>query len=119
MELQTTQVRIKKNCIIQEGSDGTVVWMTPSRAQLLCDHGAVEIIGSAQPYIGPSETKPAGPESKKSLPAAQDGPSIDSAASSEDGTAELQSSAAAAPASPLSNPSPLVKPKRGRPPKSR
>jgi hypothetical protein len=81
MEAKTAQVRIKPRCIIAEGASGTIVWLTPSRARLLIDGGAVELVNT----VGPTETKPVGATEKKSLPAAPAGPSTDSASSNPPG----------------------------------
>lgn len=95
MESPSTHCRVKPNCIIEEGCDGAIIWVTPSRARLLADAGAVDLIGE-QPEIGPSETKPAGPSEKKSYPAATDSPSTDLASSTESGKAGQSSSSAVA-----------------------
>jgi hypothetical protein len=80
MELKTAQIRIRKRAIIAEGASGSVVFVTPSRARLLIDGGAADLVNA-----GPSQTKPAGPSEKKSLPAAPAGPSTDSAPSNPPG----------------------------------
>lgn len=80
MEAKTAQIRIRKRAIIAEGAGGTVVFVTPSRARLLIDGGAADLVNA-----GPSQTKPAGPSEKKFSAAAPAGPSTDSASSSEPG----------------------------------
>lgn len=94
-EFKTAQLRVKAKCIIAEGSSGTVFWATPARARALIDAGAAELMNA-----GPSEFKPVGHLEKKSLAAAQDGRSTDSALSSAHGTAAQQSASAEDPALP-------------------
>jgi hypothetical protein len=90
-ELKTAQLRVKRKAIIAEGGGGTIFWATPSRAQLLIDAGAVELMNAEQPTIGPAATKPAGPTQtkepieKKSSATAPAGPSTDLAQSSQPG----------------------------------
>lgn len=104
MDAKTAQVRIKPNTIIEEGTGGSIVWMTPARARMLVDNGAVEMFSgklpTVQPEGGPSETKPAGPEEKKSSAAGQTGPLTDSVPSTGSATAAQQSASAAALVSP-------------------
>lgn len=130
MEAKTAQVRIKRRQIIAEGAGlmrcplhcsdpncshgGPVVYVTPSRAKLLVDASAVDLVGA-----GPSEIKPAGPlekkdkdEKKASSPAAPAGLSTDSAPSVESGKAVSSSASEAAPASPKAKSQPSKK--RGR-----
>jgi len=92
-ELKTAQLRVKRKAIIAEGGGGTIFWATPSRARLLIDAGACELMNATiQPVVGPAATKPAGPAQtkepieKKSSAAAPVGPSTDSALSSPPGT---------------------------------
>lgn len=80
MEAKTTQLRIRPRCIIAEGAGGSIVWVTPSRARLLIDGGAAELVNA-----GPSETKPVGALEKKSLAAVPAGPSTDSVSSEKPG----------------------------------
>lgn len=81
---RTTQVRIKDGHIVDGFSPGTVVWMTPKRAQMFMDMGVIEIIGAPK-APGPDEIKPAEPSAKKSSDAPSTGPLIGSASSSEPG----------------------------------
>jgi len=105
-----------RKCPVNCGNDaicshgGTVIWVTPSRARVLLDLGAVELLNPPKP-VGPKETKPAAPEEikqesteKKSFPADQDGPLTDLAQSTESGTAEQQSSSAEGQALPQPKP---------------
>jgi hypothetical protein len=91
VEHKTAQLRIKRKAILPEGAAGTIFWATPSRARLLLDAGAVELLNAEQPAVGPAETKPAGPtetkepHEKKFFAAAQAGPSTDSASLSQPG----------------------------------
>jgi hypothetical protein len=104
-ELKTAQLRVKRKAIIAEGAGGTIFWATPSRARLLIDAGAVELM-NAMPVAGPSETKPAGPAQtkepieKKFSAAAPVGPSTDSALSSQPGAVAQLYASLEAPASP-------------------
>ncbi|MFA6204494.1 MAG: hypothetical protein WC710_15050 [Gallionella sp.] len=87
-EFKTAQLRVKRKAIIAEGAGGTIFWATPSRARLLIDAGACELMNAnvpARPAIGPSETKPQEPAEKKFSAAAPAGPSTDSASSSQPG----------------------------------
>lgn len=126
MEAKTAQLRVKAGPrggmqITSYGTTGTMFFETPTRAKFLIDTGAFELAntgpGQTKP-LGPSETKPAGPQQKKSYPVAPDGPSIDSASSSEPGAAEPPLSLAADQALPLTNAQPLAKRGPGRPRKS-
>lgn len=130
MEPKTAQVRIKRRQIIAEGAGlmrcplhcsdpncshgGPIVYVTPSRAKLLVDANAVDLVGT-----GPSEIKPTGPLEKKDTEkkdhsgAAPAGPSTASAPSTESGKAEPLSASVAAPASPASKSNSSKK--RGRP----
>ncbi len=112
-EQKTAQLRVRKNCIIAEGSEGQIFYASSTRARLLIDAGAAELVNVPRPgpsivkVPGPSETKPAEPaEKKSSFPAGQDGRSTDSASSIESGQAEPSSSSAAAPALPQNNAQP-------------
>ncbi len=129
-ELKTAQCRIKPRRIIAEGCGGTIFWATPTRARLLIDVGAVELVNMVPVQAGPVATRPIGPTEapvagpsevkeppeKRSSAVVPDGPSIDSQSSSEPGTAALSSASAAGLLSPerISPPSK----KRGRPKKS-
>lgn len=44
MEQKTVQLRIRPNTIIEEGTGGSIVWMTPKRADLLIKAGAAELV---------------------------------------------------------------------------
>lgn len=102
-EFKTAQLRVKRKAIIAEGSGGTIFWATPSRARLLIDAGAVELMNAdvpAQPVIGPSETKPQEPAEKKFSAAAPAGLSTDSASLSQPGAAAPLSASEEAPALP-------------------
>ena len=106
-ELKTAQLRVKRKAIIAEGGGGTIFWATPSRARLLLDAGACELMNATlQPVIGPAETKPAGPAQtkepieKKSSAAASAGPSTASASSSQPGAVAQLYASLEAPASP-------------------
>ena len=104
-ELKTAQLRIKRKAIIAEGGGGTIFWATPTRARLLLDAGAVELM-NAEVTAGPAETKPAGPAQtkepieKKSSAAASAGPSTASASSSQPGAVAQLYASLEAPASP-------------------
>lgn len=127
MEAKTAQLRVMRRQIIAEGAGslrcpihcgaekcshgGAVFWATPTRARLLVDAGAAELLNA-----GPSEIKPAGPLEKKSSAVDQAGPSTDSQSSKESVKAESPSASAAAPASAKDKPAPSKK--RGRPKKS-
>lgn len=106
-ELKTAQLRVKRKAIIAEGGGGTIFWATPSRARLLIDAGACELMNATiQPVVGPAATKPAGPAQtkepieKKSSAAAPVGPSTDSALSSQPGAVAQLYASLEAPASP-------------------
>lgn len=92
MEPKTAHLRVKHKRIIAEGTGGTIFWATPSRARLLIDAGAVELMNGPR-LVGPAETKPAEPlekkehGSKKFLAAVPDGRSTASALSNVHGTA--------------------------------
>jgi hypothetical protein len=126
-EEKTAQLRVKKNCIIAEGGGGTIFYATPTRARLLIDGGAAELVNvgpTVRPVVGPSEMPVAGPSEfkespeKKSSAIAQGGPSIDSAPSTESGKAALLSSSAEALVSPKRSVASFVKRGPGRPRKS-
>ena len=126
-EQKTAQLRVIGHGIIAEGSAGQIFWATPTRARLLIDIGAAELVNQfAAPVIGPSETKPAEPAEKKSFPAVPDGRLTDSAPSIESGKAAPSSSLAEDRASREKMYSESLKhgivkpsPKRGRPAKSK
>lgn len=84
MEAPTVKVRIRRSAIIAEGSNGSIVQLTPSRARLLIEAGAVDMIDE-QPVAGPSEIKPSGPTEKKSYAVPAAGQLTDSAVSIESG----------------------------------
>ncbi len=94
-EQRTAQLRVKKNCIIAEGGGGTIFYATPTRARLLIDGGAAELVNVGpveRQIVGPSETKPTGPQEKKTvLIDSTAGPSTDSPASIESGKTEPSS----------------------------
>ena len=117
-EQKISQLRVIGRGIIAEGSAGQIFWATPTRARLLIDIGAAELVNqfTAQ-VVGPSETKPMEPAEKKYSAAAQGGPLTGSAPLIAHGKAELSSVSAAA----LVSPQRSVKPSkpRGRPPKSK
>ncbi|MCR4331300.1 MAG: hypothetical protein NUV34_01130 [Sulfuricaulis sp.] len=118
-EFKTAQLRVRKNCILAEGSDGSIFWATPTRARLLIDAGAAELVNagpSVAPTVGPSETKPMEPAEKKSFAVAQAGPSTDFPLSSELGTAAQSSALVEAHRLPQNNVQQSKK--RGRPRKS-
>lgn len=110
-EPKTSQLKVTKNSIIAEGSEGQIFYASPTRARLLIDCGAAVLVNVPKPVgpavvkvPGPTEAKPAEPlEKKEYSPADQAGPSIDSASSIPSGQAEQSSSSAAAPASPKPN----------------
>lgn len=112
-QFNTTQVRVRKNCIIAEGSGGHVFYTNAARARALINAGAVDLVNPI--VIGPKETKPAEPAEKKSYHAAPDGPSTDSAPSSEPGAASSSASQAGLVSNLMP---PTVFRKRGRPKKS-
>lgn len=94
-EHKTAQCRVRKNCIIAEGSEGQIFYASPTRAKLLIDAGAAELVNAPRPgpavvkVPGPTETKPAEPAEKKSYsPADPAGPLTDSAPSSKSGSVE-------------------------------
>lgn len=122
-EPKTAQLRVRKNSIIAEGSEGQIFYASPTRAKLLIDAGAAELVNVQRPagpavvkVPGPTETKPAVPlEKKSSLSEIAAGLSTVSLESIESGPVILSSSLAAAPASPSSNAQPSKL--RGRPAK--
>jgi hypothetical protein len=99
-EFKTAQLRVKRKAIIAEGSGGTIFWATPSRARLLIDAGAVDLMNADVPAIGPSETKPQEPAEKKYSATAPAGPSTASVLSSQPGAVAPLPALEEAPASP-------------------
>lgn len=110
------QVRVKKGPehlrqprhILAEGKvqGGDVFWTTPENARAYIDQGIVEFVGAAPGEArraGPAESKPTGPAEKKSFAAGTDGPSTDSASSSQSATAAPSSASPEDPASQPSN----------------
>ena len=89
MEFNTAQLRIRAKCIIAEGSEGAIIWVTPSRARMLIDAGAAELVNP-----GPSETKPTGAAEKKYSAAGPAGRSTATARSIAPGAAALSSASA-------------------------
>ena len=103
MEYPTSQIRLHKNVIVQEGSGPSIIWVTPSRARLLIDAGAASLVNlgpAIQPEIGPSETKPTGPTEKKSFATEPGGQLTGSAKLNETGKAQPSAASAAAHPSP-------------------
>jgi hypothetical protein len=97
-EEKTVQIKVRPNRIVEGHSPGTVYFTTPSRARLLVEQHAVDIIGKPpepQGDPGPSETKPVGASEKKSSDAPISGPTIGSASSNEPGSERPPSSLAA------------------------
>lgn len=131
-EMRTAQLRVKPNAIIAEGGGGTIFYATPTRARLLIDAGAAELVNVSnvskviemdKPIIGPTETPAAGPSEfkepaeKKYLPADPDGRLTDSPRSIESGKAKQSSLSAAGRVSPKA--SAKSSPKRGATAKSK
>ena len=126
-EMRTAQLRVRPNAIIAEGGGGTIFYATPTRAKLLIDHGAAELVNvgpTVRPAAGPTETKPTGPtefkepaEKKSYSQGGPAGPLTDSQPSIESGKAKPSSSLVAAHRSPKTSANPS--PKRGRPAKSK
>lgn len=81
---RTCQVRIKPGRIVEGHSGGNVVWMTPARARLFLDQGAVEIVSMPKTLPGPDETKE-GTDAGKSSGAPTTGHSTGSAPSNPSG----------------------------------
>jgi len=119
-EFQTTQLRVRKNCIIAEGSAGQVFYATASRARVLINAGAAELVNvgpAERQLVGPSETKPAEPAEKKYSAGVAAGPLTATAPSIESGKGILSSASAAGLVSTQRSAPPSKR--RGRPPKSR
>lgn len=114
-ELKTAQVRILPKSIIAEGTAGAIVWMTPTRAKLMIDHGAVELVNGSRQLIGPAEMQALTGSLEKKTESSEeilDGPSIDSLTSSPPGEAEQSLSQAED--LPLRNRNVSAQAKRGR-----
>ena len=117
-EQKTAQMRVIGRGIIAEGSAGQIFWATPTRARLLIDIRAAELVNQfTAPVIGPSETKPMEPAEKKHSAISQGGRLTDSVPSIESGTDSASSVLVEAHRSPKRSVPPLKK--RGRPPKSK
>lgn len=103
MEAKNVQVKILTGNIIAEGSGPCYVWVTASRARLLVDSAAVELVTKMpkeQTEAGPTETKPTeATETKKPLDEPKGGPLIASQASTDAIQAPQSSASAVVPAS--------------------
>lgn len=84
MSARTAQVRIKKGHIVDGFCGGTLVWMTPQRAQMFLTMQVVDLIGG--PVVGPQEFK-----SGEFSGARTNGHSTDSAPSIQSGEGERSS----------------------------
>jgi len=87
MSARTAQVRIKKGHIVDGYCGGTLVWMTPQRAQMFLTMQVVDLIGG--PVVGPREFK-----SGESSGARTIGHSTDLAPFIQSGEGELSSASA-------------------------
>jgi hypothetical protein len=120
VEAKNVQIKLARNVVAPEGSDGQIVWVTKTRAMQLFDLGAASLFGKMPKEvqeIAPQETKPIESFEKKSLPATETGQLTDLAASTDAGTNQPLSSSAADQVSP--KPKSKPQPKRTNTKKSR
>jgi hypothetical protein len=95
------QVRVRRGCIVEGRSEGTVFWLPRDKARMYAQVGSVQVVTGTVLTQAEQAIINRGPEVGKSSDARLDGPSTDSASSNENGSVAQSSALVVAPALPL------------------